>query len=321
LETLKVMAYEFPAQDIVTVQASTSQVIAKDLPCQLDKTLVLELERESLLVKNDSVKHCIVDPRLPLSPAQARLCAAARQHVLDSSPANSTIEDRYVLAGVTAIVSASALFRFAAQMTAVSGRGHPNLGWASDGIFGRTWDRLVFDRFGPHDRVEQSHDDVEWRRRVLAKLEANPSVRHPSCPWARVYTVFHACRDGATALNICRTGFAVLATLDAGYYAQGLYFTLDLDYALAEYGMDKLDPNGCATILVCDAVVGNVYPAIEHPHDAPRRSLKGRPQVSESYLSALRGRRRQDRHRKRAWEIGKRSTRPCSGTKGVSIEV
>jgi hypothetical protein len=274
------MAHEFPAQDIVTAQASTSQVIAKDLPCQLDRALVLELERERLLFKNDSVKHCTVDPRLPLSPAQARVCAAARGHVLHSSPANSTIEDRYVLAGITAIVSASSLSRFTAQMTAVSGRGHPDMGWAWDGIFGRTWDRLVFDRFGPHDRIAQSHDDIEWRRRVLAQLEAHPSVQHPRCPWARVYTVFHACRDGATALSICRTGFTMLARLDPGYYSQGLYFTLDLDYALAQYGMNMLDPNGCATILVCDAVVGNVYPAIEHPHDASRRSLKGRPQVS-----------------------------------------
>jgi hypothetical protein len=274
-----VLAHEFPANDIVTAQASTSQAIARDLPCQLDKALVLEMEREGLLVKDGSVKHCALDPRRPLSPAQALVCAAAMEGVRRSSPTNGTIEDRYVLSGVTAIVSASAVARFAAQMVAVSGRGHPDLGWAGDGVFGRTWDRLVFDRFGPHDRLVQSLEDVEWRRHVIARLESYPAVRHPRCPWARVYTVFHACRDSATALRICRTGFAALARLDAGYYAQGLYFTLDLDYALAQYGIDMLDPNGCATVLVCDAVVGNVYPVIEHPHDPPPGSLKGRPQV------------------------------------------
>ena len=111
-------------------------------------------------------------------------------------------------------------------------------------------------------------------------LEAHPAVvaRNPRCPWVRVLTVYHACRDVETALCICRTGFAALASLDAGYFSQGLYFTLDLDYALAQYGTDMLDLEGRATVLVCDAVVGNVYPAIEHPRD-PDRSLMGRPQV------------------------------------------
>jgi hypothetical protein len=280
-EALKVMAHEFPAHDIVTAQASTSKAIAKDFPCQLDKALVDELEREKLLVKGPGgVKHCTLDPRQPLSPVQSRVCAAAMEHLRRSSPANSTIEDRYALAGVTAVVSTFATTRFAAQMVAVSGRAHADLGWSGDGVFRRTWDQPAFDRFGPHDSLAQSPEDVEWRRRVLARLEAYPAVvaRHPRCPWVRVLTVYHACSDVATALSICRTGFAALASLDAGYYSQGLYFTMDLDYALTQYGADMLDPEGRATVLVCDAVVGNVYPVIEHPRD-PDRSLMGRPQV------------------------------------------
>jgi hypothetical protein len=228
------------------------------------------------------MKTCALDLSRPLSPAQARLCTAAMEHVRRSSPSNRTIEERYALAGVTAVVSSSAMTRFASHMLAVSGRGHPTLGWGGDGVFRRTWDRAEFDRFGPHDRVVQSEAEVEWRRQVLARLETHPALvaRHPLSPWTRVCTAFHACRDGATALSICRTGFAALASLDSGYYAQGLYVALELDYALAQYGADMLDADGRATVLVCDVVVGNVYPVIEHPHDPdPSRTLKGRPQV------------------------------------------
>jgi hypothetical protein len=280
-EILKMMAHEFPSHDIATAQASTSKAIAKNFPCQLDKALVDELERGKLLVKGPGgVKHCTLDPRQPLSFVHARVCTAAMEHVRRSSPANGTIEDRYELAGVTAFVSAFATTRFAAQMVALSGRAHADLGWVGGGVFSRTWDRPAFDRFGLHDRLAQSPEDVEWRRRVLARLEAHPTVvaRHPCCPWVRVLTVYHACHNAATALSICRTGFAALASLDAGYYSQGLYFSLELDYALEQYGMDMLDPEGRATVLVCDAVVGNVYPVIEHPRD-PARSLLGRPQV------------------------------------------
>jgi hypothetical protein len=284
------MAHEFPPHDIVTAQASTSKAIAKDFPCRLDKDLVEDLEREKLLVKGPGgVKHCTLDPRQPLSPAQACVCAAAMKHVRGSSPAKDTIQDRYALAGVTAVVSAFATTRFAAQMVAVSGRAHADLGWAGGGVFRRTWDRPAFDRFGPRDRLAQSPEEIEWRRRVLARFEAHPAVveRHPRCPWVRVLTVYHACRDAATALSICRTGFAALASLDAGYYSQGLYFTLELDYALAQYGADMLDPEGRATVLVCDVAVGNVYPVIEHPSD-PARSLMGRPQVRPARLRPAR---------------------------------
>jgi hypothetical protein len=277
------MAHEFPSRQAITAQASTSQSLAKNSPCQLNMAILDGLERERLLVKGPGgMKTCALDLSRPLSPVQTRLHAAALEHVRRSSRSNSTIEERYTLAGVTAVVSSSAMARFASHMLAVSGRGHPTLGWDGDGVFRRTWDRAEFDRFGPHDRVMQSKADVDWRRQIMARLEDYPTLmaRHPLSPWTRVYTAFHACRDGATALSICRTGFAALARLDTGYFAQGLYFGLELDYVLAQYGMDMLDADGRATVLVCDVVVGNVYPVIEHPHDPdPSRSLKGRPQV------------------------------------------
>ena len=249
------MAHEFPTQETMTQQASTSKVVVKDFPCQLSKGLADELEREKLLTKPEGsigVKHCTLNPRQPLSPAEGRLLSAALDHVKRSSPENATFEARYAMQALTAVVNSSAVSRFAAQLVGLSGRAHPDRGWEGDGPFQRTWHEGHFTRYGVHDRVSQSDAEVAWRRRVAERLETYPTVvrGNPLCRHARVHTVFHACRSVDTALSICRTGFAALASLDAGYYAQGLYFTLDLDYAVRQYGLDMLDAEGRATVLV-----------------------------------------------------------------------
>jgi hypothetical protein len=254
------MAHEFPAQDTMTQQASTGKAVARDFPCQLGRDLVDELEREKLLTKGPGgVRHCTLSLRQPLSPAQGRLRAAALDHVRRSSPENATFEALYAVEALTAVVGSSAVSRFAAQLVALSGRAHPDLGWDGDGPFRRTWQERQFNRYGVHDRVAQSDAEAAWRRRVAERLEAYPAVvrGHPLCRHARVHTAFHACRDAETALRICRTGFAALAGLDAGYYAQGLYLTLDLDYAVRQYGLDMPDAEGRVTVLVRPPAVAN----------------------------------------------------------------
>ncbi len=55
--------------------------------------------------------------------------------------------------------------------------------------------------------------------------------------------------------------FAVLQTVDAGYFGQGIYLTFDPDYAIEEYGWDvhHLAP-GSVPLLVCVVIVGNTLP-------------------------------------------------------------
>uniref|UniRef100_A0A7S0QHA3 PARP catalytic domain-containing protein n=1 Tax=Cryptomonas curvata TaxID=233186 RepID=A0A7S0QHA3_9CRYP len=120
---------------------------------------------------------------------------------------------------------------------------------------------------------------MAWRRSVAERFAAQPSrlQGHRLCPWARVLTVFHACKSVELAESICKGGFAALAERDPGFYGQGLYFTGDLDYAAGTYGRTMLDGDLGMTVLVCDLAVGNAYPVIEHPDGAD--SLKGRPQV------------------------------------------
>ena len=68
-----------------------------------------------------------------------------------------------------------------------------------------------------------------------------------------------------------------LASLDAGWYSQGLYFTFELEYAVDQYGQP--DDDGHIAVLVCNVVVGNMYPVIESPHSGEPASLKGKPPV------------------------------------------
>ncbi len=62
--------------------------------------------------------------------------------------------------------------------------------------------------------------------------------------------------------------FAVLQTVDAGFFGQGIYLTTDPEYAIEEYGRGVF---GLARVplLVCVVVVGNYLPVTPLP--APTR--------------------------------------------------
>ena len=88
---------------------------------------------------------------------------------------------------------------------------------------------------------------------------------------------FHAVPSAKVAESILKGGFADLASVDAGYYGHGSYFTLDLPYALSHYA--KPDSNSCQHVLVCAIVWGNAYPVIEMPDPVLPDSLYGKPCV------------------------------------------
>ena len=278
-EALAAMALE--SRSVNPEAQTTGGLIHSELAqlrCQLDAQL-----HAQLVWARDPVQHCTVD--LPLSPdglAQQLLCDEARAHVRNAGGSNADFEAAYRLRRVTAVASHRAGRNFASRLSELSFRVQQRDGWLGAGPFQALWDRPGFRRLGV-DR-DQTAEEVEWRRRVMARFAAEPWRGSRLCPWSRVYTLFHACLSLDVALAICRGGFASLSTRDEGFYGQGVYFTGQLAYAAGVYGRDMRDKDERVTVLVCDVAVGNAYPVIEHP-DAPHsKSLKGRPQVPSTSL-------------------------------------
>ena len=55
--------------------------------------------------------------------------------------------------------------------------------------------------------------------------------------------------------------FAVLQTLDPGFFGQGIYLTMDHDYAIEEYGRRVFGLTR-VPLLICIVVVGNTLPVM-----------------------------------------------------------
>jgi len=151
--------------------------------------------------------------------------------------------------------------------------------------FRPNWDQPSFQRLGV--TVNQTADDIEWRRRTSAGFAAYPSLCAalppplPPMNGVRVHTAFHCPSGGWTAArNICSSGFAQLSSTDSGFFSQGYYFSLDLDYVVREYGTP--DAHGQVAVIVCNVAVGNLYPVIETPASMggdAAKSLEGKPPV------------------------------------------
>jgi hypothetical protein len=248
-EVLRIMSHEFPLQATITAQASTvGTMLAGDFPCQLDRALIADCRISNTFSDEwngqrlvGGVRLCCLNLTERLSPLQDRLKRAALAHVMRSSSANRAFQDHLDIGQVLVIHKPRAVNTIAAHVVALSGRADPNEGWdGPDTPFRRTWHLSSFERFG--SAVSQSTEEIKWREAVLQRLtDAYRPVlaSDQRCPWASVYTVFHACRNVDVAVKICETGAAVLASRDAGFYAQGLYFTLDLAYALEQVRRDR----------------------------------------------------------------------------------
>ena len=57
---------------------------------------------------------------------------------------------------------------------------------------------------------------------------------------------------------------AVLSQLDAGFFGQGIYLTLDAEYCISEYGVNVYQQT-VVPLLVCAVVIGNAFPVVEMP--------------------------------------------------------
>jgi len=78
--------------------------------------------------------------------------------------------------------------------------------------------------------------DREWTMRQLEAVGRLASPMHNEAEPHTILLVFHCTSRGA-ATKICETGFAALASVDPGYFGQGMYFSPDADYAWNVYGL------------------------------------------------------------------------------------
>ena len=81
------------------------------------------------------------------------------------------------------------------------------------------------------------------------------------------------CLFRKVAKSILRGNFANLSKLDAGYFGAGMYFTLDPDYAMLEYGGGNIGDGWpgaeeALPLVFAATLAGNCFPVIELPHDA-----------------------------------------------------
>jgi len=91
-----------------------------------------------------------------------------------------------------------------------------------------------------------------------------------------IFPVVHGTNTNL-AWKITETGFASLASLDAGWYGAGMYFTTSAMYA-APYYLNSTNP----AILICLVNTGNPFPVIESRND--QDSLWGLP-IKSGYQS------------------------------------
>eukprot|EP00292_Cryptomonas_paramecium_P001632 CAMPEP_0113726342 /NCGR_PEP_ID=MMETSP0038_2-20120614/40371_1 /TAXON_ID=2898 /ORGANISM="Cryptomonas paramecium" /LENGTH=1061 /DNA_ID=CAMNT_0000656923 /DNA_START=58 /DNA_END=3243 /DNA_ORIENTATION=- /assembly_acc=CAM_ASM_000170 len=200
--------------------------------------------------------------------------ASVAKIIKDSAPDNAESMSEYSLEHVETVTDEASQRAMQTRIRKLDARSGP--------VFEPVWHLREFDRFH-NDHVSQSEGDVDWRKWVKRQLDERPAIFESKSGCVRVVVAYHACRSLETARNICKSGFALLTTRDAGFYGKGIYFAGELAYAAGVYGRTMLDPRGLATVLVCEVAVSSAYPVIEHPltdEAAPGvGSLQGRPSV------------------------------------------
>lgn len=126
----------------------------------------------------------------------------------------------------------------------------------------------------------QSRDEIVHRRLVhdsfigaagaprrYRKFESH-GLPDPLRPYSKMFLAFHACPTMDIARSIVTEGFKMLQQEDQGYFGAGLYFTLDLEYAVHSYG--KPDDAGLVTVIVAAVGASSMLPIIERARQDSR---------------------------------------------------
>uniref|UniRef100_A0A6B2L0J6 SAM domain-containing protein n=1 Tax=Arcella intermedia TaxID=1963864 RepID=A0A6B2L0J6_9EUKA len=128
----------------------------------------------------------------------------------------------------------------------------------------------------------KSMKNSEVRQRIINTLESYVK----KCDWntgqVSVMPMFHG-TSIETAWKIVQTGFATVATLDAGWYGRGIYFTSHVDYAKYYSGLAYPKSPEKRCIILVMVVAGNSFPVTEN--HLGEDSLSGKPVYSTGYQS------------------------------------
>eukprot|EP01126_Amoeba_proteus_P056654 TRINITY_DN7142_c0_g2_i3.p1 TRINITY_DN7142_c0_g2~~TRINITY_DN7142_c0_g2_i3.p1 ORF type:complete len:274 (-),score=74.82 TRINITY_DN7142_c0_g2_i3:149-970(-) len=111
-------------------------------------------------------------------------------------------------------------------------------------------------------------DDAQARSNVYDFYKSRAEV----FPWNRdsalvILPTLHG-TDFGIALNIASSGFAILSSLDAGWYGKGVYFTTFTKYCIP-YFSKRQDP----AVIISFVIMGNTYPVIENPKESGKTFL------------------------------------------------
>jgi len=108
---------------------------------------------------------------------------------------------------------------------------------------------------------ESSPIDVELKKQFLSKLDKQFVAASKMFDTNGVIPVIQGTRENA-AHRIAKNGFGTVATLDDGFFGQGIYFTSKLNYA-RRYSKPAKD--GSLVLVISLAAPGNVLPISADP--------------------------------------------------------
>ena len=108
---------------------------------------------------------------------------------------------------------------------------------------------------------ESSPVDLELKKQFLAKLEQQLISGSKVLETSGIIPVIQGTRENA-AHRIAKNGFGILATEDAGFFGQGIYFTSKLNYA-RKYSKPAND--GSLVLVISLVAPGNVLPISADP--------------------------------------------------------
>lgn len=171
------------------------------------------------------------------------------------------------------------------------------------------WKNFEYERCG--FKMKQTRNDISERHKILRRIRQRYPNRlmGPGGRWldslpeemkpidnspVTVQTVFHSSSTWETGLQILETGFALLATKDAGYFGAGIYFSHDLEYVTKQYGNE--DDEGYKTVVMAQVVYGNPLPVLYkegpppykppfEPHKLVGKTLSGGFDVHTTVIS------------------------------------
>jgi len=116
---------------------------------------------------------------------------------------------------------------------------------------------------------ESAPADLARKRQFLAMLDTKLVSASKVLGTSEVISVIQGTSENA-AHRIAKNGFGILATGDAGFFGQGIYFTSKLNYA-RKYSDLKPATDGSQVLVISLAAPGNVLPISADPYTGDLR--------------------------------------------------